>query len=56
MADVPEDSDSQVFFFFYLSISPSVPTSVVGYRCELSAQADCDVGVKRPPGHQGGVV
>lgn len=45
MADVPEDFDSQVF------CSPAVPTSVVSYGCKLSAQADCDVGVERPPGH-----
>ena len=46
MADVPEDFDSQVCFR-----SPAVPTSVVSYGCKLSAQADCDVGVERPPGH-----
>lgn len=45
MADVPEDFDSQVVR------SPAVPMSVVCYGCKLSAQADCDVGVKRPPGH-----
>lgn len=31
--------------------SPAVPTSVVSYGRKLSAQADCDVGVERPPGH-----
>lgn len=36
--------------------SPAVSTLVVSYGCKLSAQADCDVGVKQPPGHQGGVV
>lgn len=46
MADVPEDFDSQVCFR-----SPAVPTSVVSYGRKLSAQADCDVGVERPPGH-----
>lgn len=45
MANVLEDFDSQVF------CSPAVPTSVVSYRYKLSAQADCDVGVERPPGH-----
>ncbi len=45
MADVPEDFDSQVF------CSPAVPTSVVTYWYKLSAQADRDVGVERPPGH-----
>ena len=50
MADVPEDLDSHVV------CSPAVPTSVDGYGCKLSAQADCDVGVERPPGQQGGVV
>lgn len=50
MADVPEDFDSQVV------CSPALPTSVVSYGCELSAQADSDVGVQRPPGHYGGVV
>lgn len=44
MADVQED-DSQMV------CSPAVPTSVVSYRCKHSAQADCDVGVERPPGH-----
>lgn len=36
--------------------SPALPASVVGYGCKLSAQADCDVGVERPSGDQGGVV
>lgn len=45
MADVPEDFDSQVF------CSPAVPTSVVSYGCKHSAQADCNVGVERSPGH-----
>jgi len=30
--------------------------SVVGHGRQLSAQAHRDVGVERPPGHQGGVV
>lgn len=47
---IPEDFDSRVLY------SPALPMSVVGYGCELSAQGDCDVGVERPPGHQGGVV
>lgn len=47
---IPEDFDSRVI------CSPVLPMSVVGYRCELSAQGDCDVGVESPPGHQGGVV
>lgn len=42
---IPEDFDSRVL------CSPALPVSVVGYRCELSAQGDCDVGVERPPGH-----
>lgn len=50
MADVPEDFDSRVVR------SPAVPTSVVSNGCKLSTQADCDVGVERPPGHEGGVV
>lgn len=50
MADVPEDFDSQVFG------SPALSASVVSYGCELSAQADCDVGVKRTSGNQRGVV
>ena len=50
MADVPEDFDSRVV------CSPAVPASVVSYRCKLSAQADCYVGVERPPGHYGRVV
>lgn len=45
MADVQEDFDSQMV------CSPAVPTSVVSYGCKHSAQADCDVGVERPPGH-----
>lgn len=49
MANVPEDFDSQVFCSLAV-------LSVVSYRCKLSAQADCDVCVERPPGHYGGVV
>lgn len=40
-----EDFDSRVL------CSPALLMSVVGNRCELSAQGDCDVGVERPPGH-----
>lgn len=42
---IPEDFDSRVF------CCPVLPMSVVGYRCELSTQGDCDVGVESPPGH-----
>lgn len=42
---IPEDFDSRLF------CSPVLPMSVVGYRCELSTQGDCNVGVESPPGH-----
>lgn len=41
---------------FLFCCSPAEWRSVVGDRCQFSAQADRDVGVERPPGHYGGVV